>query len=172
LLTSLSLALAKAGQGARAEGLMEEALALLREQGETYVAAQSARSLGHMVLARGEGERAAALFRESLRLSARTGHKQGLAESLEGIAAVCGAARQAEQAARLCAAADALRDATDQPLHPDDRVTLAPYLAAARAQLGDVAWAAAWAEGRVLPLESAITEAADVRLTGSTEKRT
>ncbi|GAC1433999.1 MAG: BTAD domain-containing putative transcriptional regulator [Chloroflexota bacterium] len=172
LLTSLGMALAKAGEGARAEGLMEEALGLLQTQGETYIGAQTMRSLAHLVLAHGERERAAALFRESLRVSNENGHKQGLAESLEGLAAVCGAARQAKQAARLFGAADALRDAADQPLHPDDRVMLASYLAGVRAQLGDAAWEAAWAKGHALPLAHAITEAADAPRPGPAEDET
>ena len=74
--------------------------------------------------------------------------------------------------ARLFAVTDALRDASNQPLHPDDRVTLAPYLAAARAHLGAVAWGAAWAEGHALPLASAIAAAADASRPGPAEERT
>ncbi|HEY8285884.1 MAG TPA: hypothetical protein VIJ28_15995, partial [Chloroflexota bacterium] len=121
---------------------------------------QCARSLAHLVLARGEWERAEALFRESLQVSGETGHKQGLAESLEGVAAVAAVSGRAGRALRLFAAADALRKAVDQPRHPDDGVTLAPYLAATRARLGTVTWEAAWAEGCALSLDQGIAEAA------------
>ena len=163
-LASLGMALARAGEGERAEELLEEALALLREQGEKYIAAQAARSLAHIVLAGGEWNRAATLFQESLRMSDETGHKEGLAESLEGIAAVAAGWGEAGCAARLFAAADAVRDAADLPLHADDHVILAPYLAAAATRLGPGAWAAAWAEGRVRSLDLAVAEATALAL--------
>jgi len=40
-------------------------------------------------------------------------------------------------------------------------VTLAPYLAAARARLDAAAWDSAWATGRALSLEQAIAEVAE-----------
>ena len=97
-------------------------------------------------------------------MSGETGHKEGLAESLEGIAAVDAGWGETRCAARLFAAADAVRDAADLPLHTDDRAILAPYLAAARTRLGPMAWAAAWAEGRTLSLDHAVAEAAAAAL--------
>jgi len=171
-LFSLGLALAAVGEAVRADKIIEEAHALFRAQGEKYIATEAARHLAYNALSRGEGERARALFGESLRVARETGHRLGLVYSLEGVAAACAAGGDAARAARLFAATDALRAASNQPPHLDHRATVAPYLAAARAQLGAVAWEVAWAEGHAAPLTSAIAAAADVSHPGSTEEGT
>jgi DNA-binding NarL/FixJ family response regulator len=64
-----------------------------------------------------------------------------------------------EQAARLFGAAATLLEASDTAMWPLDRVGYESSLAAARAQLGEASFAAAWEAGRALPLEQAIAEA-------------
>lgn len=71
-----------------------------------------------------------------------------------GVAARSGSAG-AQRAARLLAADEVLND----PLHnygPEPRREWEGIAAAARAQLDEAVWAAAWAEGRALTLEQAI----------------
>jgi hypothetical protein len=58
---------------------------------------------------------------------------------------------------QLCGAAAALREALGAPLAPNRREEWERELGAARAALGEAAFAAAWAEGQALPLEDAIT---------------
>jgi len=75
------------------------------------------------------------------------------------LAGVAGSRGDAERAARLWGAAEALREVIGAPVPPN----LAPYhdavVAAARAHTDDATWATAWAAGRALPLEDAVTEA-------------
>jgi DNA-binding CsgD family transcriptional regulator len=85
--------------------------------------------------------------------------KPGQARGLECLAGLAAAHGQALGAARLFGAAEALRDAMAAPLpeveHPDyDR-----DMQAARGALSAAAFAAAWAQGRALPLERAVAEA-------------
>ncbi len=68
-------------------------------------------------------------------------------------------ARQPGRAARLFSAAEALLDAIGAHLEPADRVEFDRNVTAARAQLDEVAFAAAWAEGRTMNLEQAIAYA-------------
>ena len=64
--------------------------------------------------------------------------------------------RQQDRAARLLGATDVLLSALGiRPDHPD-QVELNTYVDAARTALGDIAFAAAWAEGRAMTLEQAI----------------
>src|SRR5439155_15416527 len=63
------------------------------------------------------------------------------------------------RAARLFGAAEALYAATGGSVSPVERGTYERHLAAARAQLDGGAWAAAWAEGRAMPLERAVAHA-------------
>jgi hypothetical protein len=59
-------------------------------------------------------------------------------------------------AAHLWGAAEALREAIGTPLPPVERVPYHWAVAAARTQLGEQAFATAWAEGRALSPEQAL----------------
>jgi hypothetical protein len=87
------------------------------------------------------------------------GHKQGMAENLEGLAAVAAAQAQPERAARLFGAAEALRTAVGAPRPHAERAEHERHFAAARAALGEEAFAAAWGAGRAMPLEAAVSYA-------------
>jgi class 3 adenylate cyclase len=68
---------------------------------------------------------------------------------------------KAERAARLWGAAERLQQVIGCKPAPTARATYERALAQARAQLGEAAFAAAWAFGRALTLEQAITAALD-----------
>lgn len=85
---------------------------------------------------------------------------------LDALAGLAAAQGQAGRAARLYGAAAALHDALGWPLPPEERADHDRTVAAARAALGDEAFAAAWAEGRAMTrkqaFDYALGEAADV----------
>jgi hypothetical protein len=81
---------------------------------------------------------------------------------MEGLAATLAAVGQAALAVRLCAAAAAQRALAHTPLPPTEREAVELVLATARTELGDSAFAAAWAEGSALSLEAAVAEALSV----------
>jgi DNA-binding NarL/FixJ family response regulator len=56
----------------------------------------------------------------------------------------------------LWGAAEALREELGTVVSPVERYVYEPYIAAARAELEETAWRAAWAEGRAMTLEEAI----------------
>jgi hypothetical protein len=114
------------------------------------------------VLAYRQGDYAAArsLHEEGLAIFRELGDKGGIAQSLEslaGLAAVWG--RGLERAARLWGAAAALREAIGAPLPPSEREKYEREVGAARAALGEEAFASAWAEGEAMTLEQAIAYA-------------
>jgi hypothetical protein len=78
-----------------------------------------------------------------------------IAWGLAGLGGVAAGQGLADRAARLLAAADAWFDQTHQLLDPPERVEHDGYIAAARAQLGDTAFAAAWADGYGMSIEQA-----------------
>jgi len=96
---------------------------------------------------------------ESLALGWELGLKELVAWCLEGLAAVAGVLGHLERAARLFGAEEALRAAIGAPLSPTDRATNARAVVAARDQLEEAAFTAAWAEGQAMPLDQAIAEA-------------
>jgi hypothetical protein len=61
--------------------------------------------------------------------------------------------------ARLFGAAEALREAVGYQQEPRELALREPYLAAARPRLAELAWDAAWEEGRLLGFEEAIAYA-------------
>ena len=79
--------------------------------------------------------------------------------NLEGLASVVATQGALRWAAQLWGAAEALREAIDVPRLPVDRVVYEQAVAAARAQLGEEAFAAAWHEGWMMKLEQVIEEA-------------
>lgn len=89
------------------------------------------------------------------------GDKTHIAESFEGLAGVACAQGQQERAARLFGAVEVLREALHAPMPPAARPDYEGQVATVRAALGESAFAAAWAKGRAMPMEQAISEALD-----------
>ncbi len=145
----------------RAKTFFEESLIYWREAEEKRGIAHLLNHLGHTALQRGDFEQATIHFMESLALQREMAHSPGLAECLEALASLAGARRQSKRAARLFGAAAALRN-TKPRGDPAHDAEYNRNIATARAQLDDVTWEIAWAEGQALPLEQAIAEALHV----------
>src|SRR5262245_4936954 len=90
--------------------------------------------------------RASAILTDSLAMSRESHEKRLLAWSLAGLGGVAVEQGRMERAVRLLGAAEALFNAID---HAVDTIVGAAYdrVSAAREQLGEAAFAAAWAEG-------------------------
>jgi len=116
------------------------------------------------VLDQGDSERALALYQESWALARQFEFKEGIAQGLLGIGGVASAVRQAERAARLLSAAETLLDSIglSVAVWPDVRADYERYVAAARAQLDEATFAAAWAEGRALSLDQIVAEVLNI----------
>jgi tetratricopeptide (TPR) repeat protein len=163
------------GEEAQAATYAAESLAILRKLGYTLAIAMTRGDMGYVALAQGDGARAAACFRESLMIWRELGNKYGIATCLEGLAGVASAKgvptgqghratpaqhlEGAQRAARLFGAAEALREAVGGTTVPANRADYDRNVAAVRAQLDEATLTAAWAEGRAMPLEQAITYA-------------
>jgi predicted ATPase len=145
------------GEYEAARALHEESLAIEREIGDQQGIALSLNNLGLMAKEQGDYAAARALYEESLAIFREIGDQQGVAYNLEGLAAVVAALGQPGRAARLFGAAEALRAAIGAPLAPNEQAEYDRDVAVARAALDEAAFAAAWAQGRALSLEQAIT---------------
>jgi|SRR5215217_2097584 len=142
--------------------LLEEGLALSRDLGDVRGMTACLTVLGLGLLKQGNHERAALLLEECLYLTARRiRHMLGTAYSMLGLAAVAALRGQPARAARLWGAAEALREVIGQPLAPydDSNYDYEGYLDAARSQLDEPDWKAAWLEGRTMRLEQAVAYA-------------
>ena len=143
----------------RAIALLTESLAMIRRHDDPWGHAMHLALLGHAELAAGAVEGARARFAESAGLLRAIGNPWYLPWSLDGLAGVAAAEVRPRLAARLCGAGDALRERLGSALPPVYPAGHARTLAAARAALGDEAFAAARDEGRALAPEGAIAEA-------------
>src|SRR5439155_15426270 len=79
-----------------------------------------------------------------------------IAYCLAGLGGAAAASGLAERAARLLGAAEALFEAMGAPLTRNEQAVFDRDVAVTRAALSGESFAAAWAEGRRLPLERAI----------------
>ncbi len=156
--TLLFLADARMRQGKIevAAALWEDCLVLSRELGDVWCIAFALGGLGDTARMQGDYRRAAELLREGLSLQLEHGNRMDATFALEALAILAAAQQQPRKAARLWGAAEALRKAINAPLPAAYQRDYEPYLAEARAELGEAAYAAAWAEGRAMPLEQAL----------------
>ena len=145
------------GDYIEATALQEEVLTLLPGLEDRWGIAISLRELGILASKQGDWDRAVTHYKESLSLFQELGFKGDYAPGLERFAEVATAQEQPERAARLLGAAEALRQGLDPPhISLVDRAEYDLSVAAARIELGDEAFAAAWAEGRAMLMEEAI----------------
>jgi DNA-binding CsgD family transcriptional regulator len=138
---------------ASARSLFEEGLALFQELEDQFNIPDTLSFLGQLAQQEGDYRQAEIHFRESLRGWRALGNTQwkGVVVCLEGLACVCTFHRQFAEAARLFGAAEALQQALSI-----SSSAMGAEISALRTQLGEVAFAAAWAEGRALSAEQAI----------------
>ena len=91
------------------------------------------------------------------------GDKLGTAEALEELGAVSAVQGDGAQAAMLLSTAHALRERIGAPLPPVDRAAHDSVLAACRAQLGEAAFAEAWAQATARPFQQVVEEVLRLR---------
>jgi tetratricopeptide (TPR) repeat protein len=141
------------GDYERAEKFYEQNLEIFRELGGRFTLAWPLLGLAWVALHRADYHKAKALFEESLKLSTEDSNKSLITLCLAGLASVLGLTSKPQQAARLFGAVKFLLESIGRPA---DRKDFDHYLAAARAQLDEIAFAEAWAEGRSMTLEQAL----------------
>ena len=116
-------------------------------------------SLGETALGLGNLDEAAQWLAQGLVISRTLSDQTSIACCLAGMGSTAALDEEPERAARLWGAAEELRQKIGVRPPPASRATYERALAVARAQLGEAAFTAAWAAGRAMTLEQAITEA-------------
>ena len=162
ILIELGALARRRGDHRQAARLGEEARGMAQNLGSTEMAAGALIELGHLALAAGDPTRARSLFAESLRLSREHESVRGQVRTLAGLTAVAAALGQSRRALRLGGAVAAAGTTTGRPLLPADQAALDGGLALARQALPAEEQAAAWAEGRAMPLAAAVEDALTV----------
>jgi len=154
------LTVGRFGQGdhTRARRLAEQALALAREVGDPQATSIACHAGAMVAQAERNHERAKGLLQEGLKLSAESGDQTNVAYCLQGLAASAASEGRLARAARLWGVAEALLEKIEVAayIYAPDRSAYQGRVSAARAQLEEAAWQAAWAEGRAMSPEQAI----------------
>jgi len=136
-------------EGARRR--FEQGLDLARSLGERVSKHNALFNLAQLELAQGDYEAAALRFAEAIAPAEEIGDRGSIAWILEGFGVVAGARGEAERSVRLLGASEAMISAIGLRGHPEyvlDRALYERIEAETRAELGEVAYEAALAEGR------------------------
>jgi tetratricopeptide (TPR) repeat protein len=151
------------GDGIRAQMHYAQCLPLFYEYGDRRGVAMVFLDLGRVAHAQWDEVKAHEYYAESLTIFGEFMDKLRLPECLEGIAGLAGATgrrpENVRRAVQLFGAAEALRASAGIPLPPIHRAAYEREVAAARAQLDEATFAAAWAAGRQLTLAQAVAYA-------------
>jgi predicted ATPase/serine/threonine protein kinase len=144
------------GDVTTARSLEEESLVLFKEVGERGSIARVSGSLGFILFSQGDYAAARTLMEESLEIFRELDFKWDIAGCLEELAVVVAAQGESVRAVWFLSAAQALREAIGTPLPSVSQGMHQFTMASTRTQLGEQAFAAAWAKGRTIPLEQAL----------------
>ena len=142
------------GDHARARALLEECVALFRELHDPWGLSAALALAGEAAMQVGDDAQARPLLAEHLRLVVRMGMPHSAPWVLRCFGRLAAARGGLARTARAFGAADVFQG-TEAPLSPPE----ASVLAAARAGLGEAAFAAAWSGGQGFSLEQAAKDA-------------
>jgi predicted ATPase/class 3 adenylate cyclase len=142
-----------------ATALLDESLALGRDLGNLLIVSVGLANESLVTLAAGDAGRAAALCLESLALSHELGDRRTSVECLHALAGIAAVQAEPLRAALLSGAAESLHAEIKAPPSPAERMVGERFLPIARAALDDQSFEAAWAEGRQMGYDAAVTYA-------------
>jgi predicted ATPase/DNA-binding CsgD family transcriptional regulator len=140
---------------AEAMRLAEEALRLFESVGDEWGTGHQLANIGHIKLALDDRRGAAEAFRQALLVWRSLGNIVDIAECLDGLAMVV-ASVQPRRAAHLLGAAEALRERSGAAIAAVEQGRYRELVERVQKQLRESTFAAAWREGRALPIHRAI----------------
>jgi non-specific serine/threonine protein kinase len=136
-----------------------EAVSLSQNVGLLNGGANAQFGLAQVALSEGDPQAAKTLFQEGLFAYRRINDAAAVAICLAGLAQVQISTGQPMRAARVLGAADALLETSGARMNWHDKLHYDSSIKTTQDQMEQVAFAAAWAEGRVLQTEQAIAYA-------------
>jgi predicted ATPase/DNA-binding CsgD family transcriptional regulator len=145
-----------AGETLEAKAQAVESLDILRAIGDRRTFAKALWNVASINADLGEAETAAAQFEESLTLFIEFGDRWFCGTVLESAAFLAARVGDAERAVSIFGAADAIWTTLDVPLGRRFRERHDRVVAEARSRLGEGRFAAAWDEGRRLPVSATV----------------
>lgn len=151
------------GDLARAYTLAEESVERYREKEMPWYRAWTLIVLAQVEAQQGNAAAARNHFEESLELAREINDKWLIPWGLEGLAGVVAVRGEAAWATRLWGAAEGLRENFHFLMPPVEHSSYEQAVAVVRSELGEEAFAAAWSQGRTIPLEQVIHDVLKMR---------
>ena len=147
------------GDDARARSAYEESLAIAERTGDTRRQYYVLFNLAFIAQHEGDHQEAIRLLLRSLALCQDIGVKTDVAQELLALAGSLGALGEPMRAAHLFGAAHAFLERSGTLIDPSDQPEHDRNIAFVRAQLGEAAFEAAWAEGQAMTFDQAVAHA-------------
>ena len=144
------------GDTVRAASRVEQALALFQEMKQQVSTAPSLYALAKVAAVQQNSTYVQTLYEQGIKVARESGDTLTIIPGLEGLATAVAAQGNHIWAAHLWGAAETLRETIGSPLPPVERVSYHRAVASSRTQLGEQAFAAAWAQGRTLSPEQVL----------------
>jgi predicted ATPase/class 3 adenylate cyclase len=136
-----------------------KALAIARELGVRELESEQQRHLAEVAVARGEFQIARALFREALALSREQDSWFAIRECLDAMVALATATHEYAVATKFAGATERMREVMRAPRFPIDQERFQENLTQCRGAMGETAYVAGIAAGRVLRPDEAVDAA-------------
>lgn len=148
-LSNLGTLAFRRGEYTQARAYFEQGLELNRAGGDIGTSLIALNNLCSTMLAQGDWSSAVPAIIECLKTAYSLGEVEITISCIGGLGEVAYAQKQLERAVLLDAAADAMREATGQSLHPADQEREDRYHVALRAEVGE-AFDRLWREGKAM----------------------
>ena len=145
------------GRLAEAREWLSRAIAAYEEMGDRRFVLLSRRDLAHALRRGGEIDEAEGLYRDTLRGWQHAGNRGAIANQLECFAFVAMAKHDLVRAARLFGAAEAIREVAEAAMVADERAEYDAAIGQLRNTLEATALDSAWADGRRLTSDEAVS---------------
>jgi tetratricopeptide (TPR) repeat protein len=142
---------------AQARDLFEESRSSFKEVGDRAGMADALMGLASVAMMQGDFVAVRDLYQESFSILQRIQYYELIPSCLEALATVAAEQGELVRSAHLWGASETLREAIGTPIPPVYRLDYERAVAKARAQSGNEAFARAWAEGRGMMPEQAIS---------------
>jgi non-specific serine/threonine protein kinase len=150
------------GDHARARGAYEQSLAFAEATGDARRQYYVLYNLAFVAQREGDHHEALRAIRRSLALCQDLGVPTDVIQELLALAGSLGALGEPQRAAHLFGAAHAFLQRSGTLIDPSDQPEHDRNMAFVRAQLGEAAFAAAWAEGQAMTFDQAVAYAQSV----------
>jgi tetratricopeptide (TPR) repeat protein len=144
------------GKYIEAKRTFAEAEKLYKELGSMNFATAMRSEIGHVERVSGNLHEARSIYQETIKRWQELGNRSAVAHELECFGSLAISDEQPARAAGLFGAAETLREKCQSPMTDEERVEYDQWVAQLHTELAEAEYNAAWAHGRLMPMDQAI----------------